>query len=215
MMTKSLITKPQRQTGAVLIISLIMLLAITLIGVTSSNVTSLQEKMAANSKDVNLAFQAAEAALRDVEAELLKGKPKFEYGADTTQGKSGLYSLLSADCSATGLSVTPRDDTSTPSLRPFDSNVDWGGTKVATYNNNDKTTKKLEGLYQLPKYIIEEVSCRPLGSSAGNESLEAGGMAEAPSAKTEVRMRITARGWGSNANSVATVQSVVKITYEN
>lgn len=215
MMNKQLVTA-KHQSGVVLVISLIMLLALTLIGVTSSSVTGLQEKMAANSKDVNLAFQAAEATLRDVEANIPKQKPKFEYGADTTQGKGGLYSLLSADCSATGLPVTPRDDTTTPSLRPFDGKVDWGGTKAATYDNT--TTKKLAGLYQPPKYIIEEVSCSPsLGGSAGNESLGAGETVPTggSSAQTEVRMRITARGWGSNANSVATVQSIVKITYKN
>ncbi|MDO9212583.1 MAG: PilX N-terminal domain-containing pilus assembly protein [Methylococcales bacterium] len=211
MMNKHLVTA-KHQSGVVLVISLIMLLALTLIGVTSSSVTGLEQKMAANTKDINLAFQAAEAALRDVETTLPDKKPTFEYGADTTQGKGGLYSLLSADCSATGLPVTPRVDTTTPSLRPFDSKVDWNGTKVATYDNT--TTKKLAGLYQPPKYIIEEVSCTPLGSSAGNESLEAGGSVSS-SSETEVRMRITARGWGSNANSVATVQSIVKITYKN
>ncbi len=53
-----------RQSGAVLIISLIMLLLLTLIGMTGSQVTSLEEKMAGNSKNQNLAFQAAESALR-------------------------------------------------------------------------------------------------------------------------------------------------------
>ena len=56
------------QSGAVLIVSLIMLLLLTLIGITGSQVTSLEEKMAGNSKDYNLAFQAAESALRAGEA---------------------------------------------------------------------------------------------------------------------------------------------------
>ena len=211
MMNKHLVIA-KHQSGVVLVISLIMLLALTLIGVTSSSVTGLEEKMAANSKDINLAFQAAEAALRDVETNLQTKKREFEYGADTTQGKDGLYSLLSADCSE-GSPVTPRDDTTSPSLRPFDSSVDWSGIKTATYNNT--TTKKLIGIYQPPKYIIEEVSCRPLTSSVDNESLKAGTPIAPSSDKTEVRMRITARGWGSNINSVATVQSVVKITYKN
>lgn len=41
-----------------------MLLLLTLIGVTASNVTGLEEKMAGNLRDRNLAFQAAETALR-------------------------------------------------------------------------------------------------------------------------------------------------------
>lgn len=53
-----------RQRGAVLIVSLIFLLLMTLIGVTSMQSTTLQERMAGNTRDRNLALQAAEAALR-------------------------------------------------------------------------------------------------------------------------------------------------------
>jgi len=57
----------QQQRGAILIISLIMLLVLTVIGVTGMRTTMLEEKMAGNLRDKNLAFQAAEAALRDGE----------------------------------------------------------------------------------------------------------------------------------------------------
>ena len=55
--------------GAVPIISLIMLLLLTIIGVTAIQTTSLEEKMAGNMRDQNLAFQAAESALRVGETE--------------------------------------------------------------------------------------------------------------------------------------------------
>lgn len=60
----------KQQSGVVLVISLIMLLLMTLIGVTAMQVTGLEEKMAGNSKDKNVAFQAAEAALRDAENDI-------------------------------------------------------------------------------------------------------------------------------------------------
>jgi len=60
----------KHQSGVVLVISLIMLLLLTMIGVTSMQVTALEEKMAGNSKDKNTAFQAAEAALRDAEIDI-------------------------------------------------------------------------------------------------------------------------------------------------
>jgi type IV pilus assembly protein PilX len=70
----TLLTKPrsfsfncQHQTGAVLAISLIILLLLTIIGITASQVTGLEEKMAGNLRDRNLAFQAAETALREGE----------------------------------------------------------------------------------------------------------------------------------------------------
>lgn len=57
-----------KQIGVVLIVSLIMLLLLTIIGVTSMQVTGLEEKMAGNMRNQNLAFQSAETALRDREA---------------------------------------------------------------------------------------------------------------------------------------------------
>ncbi len=57
-----------RQRGAVLMISLIFLVLLTIIGVTAMQTTLLQERMAGNMRDLNLAFQATEAALRAGEA---------------------------------------------------------------------------------------------------------------------------------------------------
>jgi type IV pilus assembly protein PilX len=53
-----------RQRGVVLIISLIFLVLLTIIGVTAMQTTLLQERMAGNMRDLNLAFQATEASLR-------------------------------------------------------------------------------------------------------------------------------------------------------
>jgi len=57
----------KHQSGVILVVSMIMLLLLTLIGITGMQVTGLEEKMAHNSVDKNKAFQAAEAALRDAE----------------------------------------------------------------------------------------------------------------------------------------------------
>jgi len=57
----------RRQSGSALVIALVFLLLMTLIGVTAMQTTTLQERMAGNERDRNLAFQAAEAALREAE----------------------------------------------------------------------------------------------------------------------------------------------------
>ena len=57
----------KHQSGAVLIIGLIMLLVLTLIGATSMGTSTLEEKMAGNTRDRTIAFQAAESALREAE----------------------------------------------------------------------------------------------------------------------------------------------------
>jgi type IV pilus assembly protein PilX len=56
-----------RQRGSTLVISLMILIVMTLIGVTGIASSTLEEKMAGNTRDQALAFQAAEAALRDGE----------------------------------------------------------------------------------------------------------------------------------------------------
>jgi len=57
----------RNEHGAALIISLIFLLVLTLLGVGAMRTTNMQERMAGNLRDSNLAFQAAESALREGE----------------------------------------------------------------------------------------------------------------------------------------------------
>lgn len=59
------------QRGVVLVISLLFLVVMTMIGVTAMSTASLQEKMAGNMRDKTLSFEAAEAALRDAEINVL------------------------------------------------------------------------------------------------------------------------------------------------
>ena len=59
--------KRNHQAGAVLVVSLIFLLVLTIVGVAAMQNTTLEEKMAGNVKDRNLAFQNAESAIREAE----------------------------------------------------------------------------------------------------------------------------------------------------
>lgn len=54
----------KQQSGIALVVSFIILLLLTIIGVSGMKVTGLEEKMASNDRDQNVAFQSAEAALR-------------------------------------------------------------------------------------------------------------------------------------------------------
>ncbi len=58
----------KKQTGSALIVSLSILLVLTILGVSAMRTTSLEEKMAGNSRDAQMAFEAAESALRSAEA---------------------------------------------------------------------------------------------------------------------------------------------------
>ncbi|MGB5332281.1 MAG: PilX N-terminal domain-containing pilus assembly protein [Woeseiaceae bacterium] len=76
------------QRGVVLIVSLIMLLVVTLLAVSSMQGTSLEEKMAGNTRDRNLAFQTTESGIREAET-YIEGIVSL----GSFNGSGGLYGL--------------------------------------------------------------------------------------------------------------------------
>jgi type IV pilus assembly protein PilX len=116
------------QRGAVLVVGLVILLVMTLIGVTAMRATGLEEKMAGNMRDRNLAFQAAESGLRAGEAFLtIAVLPLFD-------GTNGLY-----------------QPTSVPPER-WDA-INWN----ASANVKSYTVGTLSSVASQPAYIIEEL----------------------------------------------------------
>ena len=67
-----------KQDGAVLIVSLLILLVVTVIGVSNMQSSSIQLKMASNQADRQRVFQEAEVALRQVEQELEMNPPDLD-----------------------------------------------------------------------------------------------------------------------------------------
>lgn len=79
------------QSGAVLIVALIILLLLSIIGVSGMRGVGLQENMAGNLRDGNLALQASEAALREGE-NYVSDTPFDEMYASIEAGPvSGIY----------------------------------------------------------------------------------------------------------------------------
>lgn len=167
----------QAQRGAVLIVGLIMLLLLTVIGLASIRGTDLQERMAGNMRDRNLAFQAAEAGLR--------------YGEKTLNA-----ALLP---SFTGGGYWP-DLNKIPSMRPRPTiwtSLEWEANSVRLPDNT------ISSLVEQPRYTIEKVVVTGLaaaqGSAVDHESAER--IAEAE------YFRVTARGLGGTADAEAILQS--------
>ncbi len=125
---KNKIIRCKRQSGVVLIISLIMLLLLSLIGVTGMQVTSFEEKMAGNSRNQNLAFQAAEAGLRGAENYL--DSMVLPSGFDGTE--IGLLSEVTPDPSYNSLAT-------------------WSASNSAEYSSG------LAIINSEPRYIIKYV----------------------------------------------------------
>ncbi len=80
----------RRQRGASLFVALVMMIAITMIGIAGAKLSTSEERMARNARDSSIALQAAEAALRDAESDIV-----------STRAISGA-TLFSATCNQTG-----------------------------------------------------------------------------------------------------------------
>jgi len=171
----------KRKSGAVLIISLIILLLLTLIGATAIQTTSLEEKMAGNLRDKNLAFQAAETALR-------AGETRLNSPASLTFDNVGTggYYLVSSTIPTASAILTP---------------LFWTENPVATYIGGT-----LSHVISAPRYIIEKLLSTPSTCPNPLNSLEFG-QANPP----VNWYRIIARGTGATNNAVVTLQSIYKI----
>ena len=84
----------QSQQGAALIVSLIILLVLTIIGVQSMESSVMEERMAGNFRDKRMAFEAAEAALKAGE-DFLSLQTTVPVANST--GSNGFYSFGSAN----------------------------------------------------------------------------------------------------------------------
>lgn len=82
----------KHQSGAVLAVVLILLVVMTLLAVASLRGTLMEERMSANMHDRSIAFQAAEAALREAEEEAGANKPTPSAGC-----ANGLCGIPDAD----------------------------------------------------------------------------------------------------------------------
>lgn len=126
------------QEGATLFISLVMLLILTVLGVSSVQNTGMQEIMSRNSRDSSMAFQGAESAVVDSEVyiESLNSLAPFE--SANTEGRYNASASGDVDLSA--FVWTDDEDDTTNNSRGY-STV---GTAIA-------------GVATQPKYIIEYI----------------------------------------------------------
>ena len=168
------------QRGVALVMALVFLVILTLLGIGAMNTTALEEKMAFNSKDRNLAFQAAETALKVGENWI-----GTQLGAPTgfPNNAIGLY------------------DPSTTATPVWDS-VTWSGTSNLTVYPNTPTQSVSGSLTHIstqPKYVIEYLGqVQPTGGSLTMTNTTSSNL---------YYYRITARGTGGTDSSVAMVQS--------
>jgi type IV pilus assembly protein PilX len=83
--------KYNNENGAVLVTGLVILLIMTLVGIAAMNNSSLQEVMSRNQTSRNVAFHAAEAALREGEDYLTSATLPSFLGTNSSPVTNGLY----------------------------------------------------------------------------------------------------------------------------
>lgn len=171
---------PQR--GAALMTGLIFLVVLTLLTLSAIKATSLEERMAGNARDQDLAFQGAEAAIRDA---MLNVVPTLNPG-----------SAFAVGCAA-GLCQT---NSATPVWTTITNNNDWTTAKTAEFALGTAATP-LSGVFAQPRYIIEYVQ----GVAAGTG--DSGVIGVEPPTSAVISYRVTSRGWGFTPQANVTLQS--------
>lgn len=128
----------QRQAGAVLITGLIFMTLVMLIALSVMRSATLEERMAANSRNRQLALEAAEAVVRDAELTLFAAAPFNPFNLDTF-----VADCTSGYCTAPAAGDTPR----------WQSTALWSdAAKTKTFAN---ALSNLTGVASQPTYIVE------------------------------------------------------------
>ncbi len=143
-MSRKFSSNRSRQSGTALIVSLLLLLVLTVLGVVMMQTSRMQERMSGNTRDLNMALQGAESGLR--------------YGEAVLAANSDLPPDLTAiPCAVCATNVLP--------LAIYDSTqFDWLNN-AQTYGGVASAPAVLSGttqqLYREPQYTTEHVGFRP------------------------------------------------------
>ena len=213
-------SSPSRERGAALIVALLLLTIVSLLATSAWQLGMQEERMVGHQRDRSLAFEAAEAALRDGESDVLgvcaSGHGGCSQRADLINGETGFGDGgVQGTCSAEGLCLPNRDE------RPdFTSNAALAALRapVATaasvqYGHftrkgqaSERAFKGPSGaaLPRQPRYVIE-VMCY----HGGGQGMTSSFVASCPNPI----YRVTAIGWGQRQGDEGEATEVVLQSY--
>jgi type IV pilus assembly protein PilX len=125
-----------RQHGAALVVSLLLLLVLTILALGASQTTRLEERMAGNMRDIDMAFQGSEAGLRDAE-KYIATNPTLPTCLDSTS--ASCYVLAQGHFAAIDLGHQDKD---------------WWRANAKPFGED--TAQQVLGVVEEPRYVIEE-----------------------------------------------------------
>ena len=185
-------TLPRPVTGGFTLVAiLVMIVVLAFLALAAVGTSIMQERMAGNARDRNVALQAAEAALRDAELDI-----------ETNLDKA---SPFAANCTG-GLCRAPSLVASGAQSAPMYASIDWaaksrpygsvtGATALKGPNNEPLSTP--------PRYFIEMLGSVP-PASGDNPTLGSTTIAT----EKGLAFRITVRASGVRDSTVVMLQSV-------
>lgn len=173
----------KKEAGAALIVSLVILVLMTLLGLSSIRTSSLEEKMSTNLRDQELAFQAAEIALRDAEKRIsvLANEP-----------------IATQDGSNENVWTTNAPDATPTNATPW-----WIERNDSWWEANGVASVNVANVATSPRYIIEKLVFDKDTEAQGTGSPVDG----------QIYYRITARGTGGSNQARVLLQSTVVKRY--
>lgn len=184
-MSSQPIQAKRTQKGIILFVSLILLLVLSLLGITLARTQTVEERLAQNEDNHQIALEAAEAAMHVAVDDMLAGA----YNA--TQLQPALFTLNSTTAASTGLYDTRNEPTAPQSIASV---VNWSSaTAVLAYNGPALTS--LPAAAQNPVFLIEALD----GATAPGALCNSG---------AATVYRITAHGWGGDGQATATLQQI-------
>jgi len=138
-----------RQGGIALVVALVLLIAVTLVGLAAIRGTSLQERMAGNTYDREMSFQAAEAALN--------------VGANDLVSNLASYSFNTAGTDCVNNNCEPN-----PVTDPNVTAGDWTKVQTSKTGTGPAVFKTpYTAAKDQPAYVVQRMGACGSGSGAG------------------------------------------------
>ena len=184
-----------RQQGAVLYISLILLIILTILGVVAARLQTGEAVMARNDHNHQLALQSAEAALRDAEINLAIGNwsiPQFAANAN------GLYVLSTEAEGGVSTTILPQAGSVADQIN-WNLNYPAPNPNALTYTGAALTNAPASPI--VTQIIIEDL---PPVARAGDPLCTPSNQTQSCSV-----YRVTAHAVGADASASATLQSII------
>lgn len=200
------------QRGAALLVSLIFLLLLTILALSASSRSLLQERMAGSLRNAQQAQMAANAALRAAEWQIWSRTSQVGKYMDCQNGQVSsddgcvVYNASNTSMYGAGGTVTN-----------FQTSAGWVTTGAHTYtgptgtgytSSSSTMTSDYRQLAQNPVYIIEDMGLElPPGAGTQHEAGATGPAGSGPGQVSTHVFRITARATGGSPNTVSVLQS--------